>query len=134
MEICEAPSLPIEKHAISPLSWPFQHCTGHSVRSLLLAIMARRQIWFTHCWSYICCSLLGFVGGGLTLLSSSRVLLMFGSREGSCWEKWLLSSKEFASWGELEDACAVSFSLALAERCTGSKAQRCFGPQLVCTE
>lgn len=49
VEICEAPSLPIENHAIPPRSGPFQRCTGHCVRSLLLGIVARERVWFTHC-------------------------------------------------------------------------------------
>lgn len=116
VEICEAPSLPIEKHTIPPLSRPLQCCTGHCIGSLLDTV-AREQVWFTHCWSYIYCGLLGRAGDRCTLLSSPRVLLMFGSRERSCWEKRLLSSKEFVSGEELEDTCAVSFGLALAECC-----------------
>ena len=112
MEICEAPSLPIEKCAVPPLSWPFLGCAGRRVRSLLWDVVAREQVWVTHCWSHGCCGLLGRAGGRRTLPSSPGVLLMFGSRGGSCWEKRLLSSQEFVSGRELEDARAVFRSVS----------------------
>lgn len=115
MEICEVPSLPMEKQEIPPS--PREECPvlcRHCFRSLLLNVMGRQHVWFTSCWS---CSYWQFAGGRCTLRSSSRVLLMFGSREKSCWEEQLLSSKEFVSGmgEELEEA--------LTEHCAEGKAQ-----------
>lgn len=69
MEICEAPSLPVEKHMIPLLALPALH--PHCVRSFLLDIVAREQIWCPDC-----CGLLGqTLWGGRTLLSPP----------GHCW-------------------------------------------------
>lgn len=98
MEICEAPSLPIEKHMIPLLALPALH--PHCVRSFLLDIVAREQIWCPDC----CGLLVQTLWGGRTLLSPPGALLM------SCREKRLLSRKEFASQAGAGGGGAVPLS------------------------